>query len=311
MANFRSSWSIHDIDDIEQTIYKLNQPISEDQYDDENFGWNSPIKFHRFAATPRASAKKSRVVISSPVNNAPRTAEQSRKQQSHVQHHVQFVDENSLPNTQRSHDVPFVANLDNLLKHAVESNCTHSPSPANILKSSQSPLISNIHREISSSGRSFHSQNHQQPAVDQEEFLLNAKKQLEFQLARERNDAVVKLKKILEDGAKSHIEQKRREVINSLVGQTDTILQQVREDILLEVHSLFENSSAAPSRSLNKVSRDLHNTKFRDIYKRIKIAEQEKIKQKVQLGVKQVANHMLQEEAALQEERRVHQMVQK
>eukprot|EP01033_Poteriospumella_lacustris_P009455 gene9456-6778_t len=145
--------------------------------------------------------------------------------------------------------------------------------------------------------------------VECDEFLVNAKKQLEIELARERSDTVVKLRKILQEGAKSHIEQKRKEAVNRLVGQTDTILQHAREDILTEVYSLFSASTTQHTTSI--APREHYNGKFRDVYKRIKVAEQENIKHRVQLGVQQVASHMMQEEAATKERRATEQVVER
>jgi hypothetical protein len=138
---------------------------------------------------------------------------------------------------------------------------------------------------------------------------VNAKKQLEIELARERSDTVVKLRKILQEGAKSHIEQKRRDAVNRLVGQTDTILQHAREDILTEVYSLFSASTTQHTTSI--APREHYNGKFRDVYKRIKVAEQENIKHRVQLGVQQVASHMMQQEAATKERRATEQVVER
>lgn len=317
---FHSKWSLGDIDDIEQTIYMLNRPSSDDMNEEQdNFGWNSPIKFHRFAATPKASAKKAH-------QNNNRSNHQTPEQLNNLQ-----FDENSIPNRQRGSIKGSVmpSSLDSLLK-SVEIPTSHnnnsaqqhhhvhfSPqhhSPAGLR--SRSPGQARLNQPYASARALLSKPQPPARVIDQEEFLQNAKKQLEFELAQERHEHVLKLKKILSEGAKSHIEQKRRDTIQRMVSQTDTLLQHAYEDILTEAHSLFSTSTtstttaaASHAQYMNlpkntnqqQPPRETYNAKYRDILKRIKVAEQEKIKQKVQQSVQQVATHLVQEETAQKE----------
>lgn len=282
-------WSIGDIENIEDIIFRLNRGPSEDVLDKENFGWNSPIKYHRFATTPAASAKKSRKP--SPSNRRWIEAPDN------IQHHVHFSDESpAIP--QRRPPSPFSPQVPNQRQSTTSQ--PFSPQRRSVLNppSALRPVAAPVSSSSLPIGAS---------QVECDEFLLNAKKQLEIELARERSDTVVKLRKILQEGARSHVEQKRRETVNRLVGQTDTILQHAREDILTEVYSLF--ASTATQHTTSIAPREHYNGKFRDVYKRIKVAEQENIKNRVQLSVQQVASHMLQEEAAVKERLATEQVV--
>lgn len=273
-------WSIGDIDDIERTIYMLNRPSNEDTTDDLNFGWNSPIKYHRFAATPSASGKKTK---------QGQYATQS--------------DENSFPN--RQHFIS--SSLDSLLKSAEHPNMRNQSNVDISIERAvgmNRPLASTINAK--SDARSSNVILNQ-PEVHMDVFLTNAKKQLEFELARERNEAVVKLRKILAEGAKSHIEQKRQEVVGRMVGQTDAILQQAYTEIITETQNLF---GSIPSKlQLPTPSRDSSTVNFRDMMKRIKVAEQEKIKDRVQQSVQQVASQFMREEAELRERRQTQDLM--
>lgn len=286
-----SRWSIGDIENIEDIIYKLNRGPSEDVLDKENFGWNSPIKYHRFATTPAASAKKNRKP--SPMR--------WMEEHNNTQHHVHFSDESpALP--QRRPPSPFSPHTSSQR----QVNLTQPFSPYQQQRSATNLPTAPKFAALSTPASSVPTGASQ---VECDEFLVNAKKQLEIELARERSDTVVKLRKILQEGAKSHIEQKRREAVNRLVGQTDTILQHAREDILTEVYSLFSTSTTQYTTSI--APREHYNGKFRDVYKRIKVAEQENIKNRVQLSVQQVASHMLHEEAAMKERLATEQVVER
>ncbi len=126
---------------------------------------------------------------------------------------------------------------------------------------------------------------------------------------------MVKLKQILSEGAKSHVEQKRRDTVNRLVGQTDIILQKAQFDILTEAVDLFglTNQKIHPpppvSGATSHYQESNQKIKFREILKRIKVAEQEKIKQRVQQSVQQVASQLIREEALANKRRQANEIV--
>lgn len=229
-------WSLHDIDDIEQTIYMLNRPkVTDDEID--AFGWNSPIKCHRFA-----SPKK-----------------QSKRYLSR-----QCDDQNLAP-------------IENILPQ---------------------PCFNNEQRDV---------------AKDVEggtQFLIGARKQLEVELAKQRNAAVQKLKTMLDDGARNQKEQYRQAILGKLVDQTDDILKQAFDDIRRLSEEMFASAPPpqASSSSLSKIicRQDASCHQFRSLMKKIKAAEQEKIRKQAQATVQQVATslenlHVKQEKLATDE----------